>query len=215
MNKVFLALTFFLLLPSMAVAKQNENERFDASKPRALEQRLENHRRTLNDDVSKARLEVKDLREKQREELKEKVEGLRDARKKAAVERIAANLDRANEKAVERYGEALDRLDLVIAKIEKRISDLSAKGVVVTEVTTLLTAAKAKIVAARSALVTQSAKTYPLTITTEENLGVTVAAARQTLHSDLKVVQEAVVAARESLTSVLSALRLLTTETNE
>ena len=215
MQKILIALTFVLLLPTVAVAQENEERRLDDSKSRALEQRLENHRRSLNDDVSKARVEVKELREQQREVLKKKMERLRDARKKAAVERIAVNLEKANDRAVERYGEALDRLDLVIAKIETRISELSGKGVAVTDVTALLNDAKAKIATARGSLVTQAAKTYPLTITDEATLGRTVAAAREALHSDLKVVQEAIVAVRDSLGNVLAALRLLTNETED
>ncbi len=158
-------------------------------------------------DVKKRREDAKTKLEEYRKTLKEKLGKIKDERKKGAVERIDKNLDALNAKVTARMTATLKVLEDNMTKIDSRTDKAEASGKDVTLVRFALTTADGLIKKAHDAVDAQAAKTYPITITTEDKLGPAVSATRKTLNDDLHKVRTAIEEARKALHDAVFALK--------
>lgn len=153
-----------------------------------------------------ARAEFKTKREAQKDELKTRLAQIRDEKKKQAVDRLDNRFTEINQKLVNHWVDALDRLVGHVKKISKRADELATDGKDVAAVRTAVQKAEAAIAAARTALETQSKKTYPINVTDENTLKSAVSTAREALNKDLKAVKELIRTAHKAVVDALHAL---------
>ena len=151
--------------------------------------------------------EFKTKREAIKAELKVKLGKIKDERKKEIVDRLDNKLADINARLTAHWAEALNHLSELVTKISSRADKAAANGADVSAVRTRITAAEAANAVAKSAVAAQAAKTYAIAITTEDKLKADVAAMRQTLNNDLKIVRDAVQAARKAVEEAVKALK--------
>ena len=155
----------------------------------------EEFRRTME----AARADAKKKIEANRAALQQKLKNIKDERKRAAVDTIDRRFTEINADRLEHFSNVLDQIERVLQNVQSREAKAVANGKNVSVVTGDIVAVKTAIAAARAAIVTQSAKTYPLMISKESTLRTDVGKTRQALGADLKAVQDKVVAARDAL----------------
>ena len=168
---------------------------------------LEKTREEFKTKLESVREEFKTKLETKREEFKTRLVKIKDERKKEITERLYNRFNEINQKMTTHWGNALDRLTDALGKISSRADKAAAEGIDVTAVRTGITSAEASIVKARTAVTTQAGKVYTINVTDEANLKSEVAAVREALNKDMKVVKEVVEAARKSVVDVLRLLR--------
>ncbi len=168
----------------------------------AQEQRMAEFKQKLED----SKKELKERVDAKKQELKDRLASIKDEKKKATVEKIDGRLDELNAKYTEHYSEVLTKLGAVVEKINVRIERAAARGLDVSAVRTALISADAAIAASKTAIESQTAKTYPITVTDEATLRENVGAARQALRTDLKAVEQTVKDAREAVHNVATTL---------
>lgn len=122
-----------------------------------------------------------------RVEFKAKLAKIRDEKKKAIVEKLDARFAEVNEKRTNQMSGHLYRMSGILDKV-------TGKDV---------TAARAAIQVASTAVSAQAAKSYLITITTEANLKMDVGKVRSQLESDLRVVHQLVIEARKAVQAVI------------
>jgi len=149
---------------------------------------------------------VRAKREKETLEFRKRLTRINDEKKQAIVEKISERLQTLNEKWVEQWNKVLLRLAEVLTKLEKVVAEAKSEGKDVAAVEEAIALARTKILTAQAAVATQSQKTYPITISTEENLGQDVRSAINLFHNDIKNVREVVAEAKEAVVSVYQAL---------
>ncbi len=175
----------------------------------AFKKETEQRKEELKTRVEQKREELKTRVETKREELKQRLEKVKDERKKQAVERIDRQMDELNDRLLKHYLSVLGKLSDVLVRISARADRAEEKGVDVAAVRTAIDVANSAIAAARSAIETQSGKTYTVQVSTEEGLKNDVGTARQALHNDLAMVRSVVKAAHESVRQVATTLAQL------
>ncbi|HCM52445.1 TPA: hypothetical protein DIS57_00575 [Candidatus Wolfebacteria bacterium] len=160
---------------------------------------IEARREEFKKTVELKREEAKKKIEANRAQLQEKLKSIKDEKKKTAVQTIDKRLEEINADRMQHFSNVLSQLEKVLENVESRATKGEVAGKDITIVKADIVAAKAAIAAAREAIVTQSAKTYALTINQEDTLRTDVGKARQALGTDLKKIQDVVVAAREAI----------------
>lgn len=170
---------------------------------------LEQKREELKTKVEQKKDELKTKVETKREELKQRLEKIKDEKKKQAVERIDRHMDALNDRMLKHYVNVLDKLSEVLVRISERADRAEERGVDVSVVRTAIDTANGAITAAKSAVETQSGKTYTIQVGTESTLKVDVGKARQALHNDLVAVRSTVKAAHEAVRNAATTLAQL------
>ena len=128
-----------------------------------------------------------------REEFKQKVENIRDERKKKIVERVDAKLAEINKRRTDAMTRHLDKMSEILAKVKLRGGDT--------------TAAEAAVAEARSAVAVQAAKTYTITISTEDKLKINVGETMKVLMTDLRNLhEEKIVPARKAVSDAIKSV---------
>ena len=110
---------------------------------------------------------------------------------------------------LDHYSNILDQLGNILNRISDRAGKDKDKGMDITTVTNAVNNSTVAIKTARDAIVVQTGKTYPITVTTEDKLKTDVGAARKLLHDDLVKVRNLVIAVRDAVHSATSALAQL------
>src|SRR3989344_2536846 len=165
--------------------------------------------RGVRENIREKRQEIKTNVQEKRQEVRATVHETREEIKKQVVERIDGQMDALNDRLLKHYLNVLDKLSDVLVKISTRTDKAEERGVDVAAVRTAVDAANRAIVAARSAIETQSGKTYTIQISTEEGLKNDVGKARQALHKDLTAVRLVVKAAHEAVRQAAKTLAQL------
>lgn len=203
------------------VREKKENARSEVSEKREelreknlqgredLKRQVEQRKEEIMARVEEKRGELKTRIEQKREELKQRLEKIRDEKKKEVVERIDKRMDELNKRLLDHYLNVLEKLGNVLVKISERANRAEERGVDIAAVRTVMDAANSAFATARSAVETQSGKTYTIQISTEEGLKTDVGRARQALHNDLAVVRLAVKAAHEAVRNAATTLAQL------
>lgn len=141
-----------------------------------------------------------------RDEFRSKLTTIRDEKKRAIVDRIDQRLVLTNTNRTTIMLRHLAKIEEVLARIESRVNQLASTGKDVTSVRTAISTSRTAITTARTAVTTQAAKTYAISITTEDKLGTSVSTVRTAFAKDLQSAHQAVVTARKSVRDVLKAL---------
>ncbi|MDP3999654.1 MAG: hypothetical protein Q8P76_03635 [bacterium] len=145
-------------------------------------------------------------RKAEQAELKVRLEKIKDVKKKEVVERLDNRFTELNQKLTNHWLAMVTRIENALTKVSARADKAATRGADVTVVRTTVEKAKTAIAAARVALQAQLAKTYPINVTTEDQLRSVVSEVRNTLNKDLKAVKELVQTAHKA---VVEANRLL------
>ena len=124
-----------------------------------------------------------------REEFLQKKETIQDAKKKAIVERIDLKIANINKKRTDQMTEHLKKMLTILGKLQDRGIDTAAAQTVIT--------------AAQTAVNSQAAKEYVLTISTENKLKADVGGTVKQLEQDLKTVNKLVIAAKQSIADAI------------
>lgn len=150
--------------------------------------------------IQQRREEVREIRDQNREEMKakreefkQKLQTVRDERKKKIVEQADAKLTEINKRRTDAMVRHLDKMGEILAKVKVRGGDT--------------TAAEAAVAAARSAVVAQAAKTYTITISTEDKLKINVGETMKALKTDLQAVHQKIVDARKTIADVIRSVK--------
>ncbi len=176
-----------------------------------LKKKLDEDRELFRTRIEKKREELKAKIQKKRQDLQEKLKKIKDEQKQKIVLRINDQLDALNDRMMKLFSATLDTLDKVTQRISDRATALGNEGKDVTAVKNALQKAAESIAAARAGIVTQSGKTYTITISgTETKLGDEVSKARKTLHDDIQKVKDLVDSARVAVRKAAVALAALT-----
>lgn len=176
-------------------------------KREALQEDVQSRVESFRQDVEAKREAARARIEAARQALQEKLAQFRDDRKKQIVERLAKSLDELNTKMVRQFSEIVDKLDELLVSIGSRADKAEANGRDVSAVRSALTSAQTAVAAAREAVRTQAAKTYPVNLTSEDTARTDIAPVKQALEADLKAVRTLVQAARQAVAAAAQALR--------
>lgn len=149
--------------------------------------------------ILEKREELKARIEKKREELKTRLERIRDERKKDAVMRIDKRLDEINDNRVRHFTENLNKIQKVLDNVSSRADKAVERGLDVAAARAAIIKAQDAINASKATVEAQAAKTYTLTVNTENTLRSDVGAARQALQRDLKAVFDTLRAAHDAV----------------
>ena len=185
---IFFTIFTFLLFPSIIFAETNTGtnsataklrEQLQIKKTEIIDLKLQ-----IKDAIQTKRDEIKSDIQSRRNEFKLKLETIKDTRKKALVTRIDAKLTTINTNHTDRFTEVLSNLQAILDKIETPTDK---------------TDAQAAIDAAKTAVETQAAKTYVITISEETLLRSDVGKVISQLRQDLVATYKLVIAAREAV----------------
>src|SRR3989344_4263547 len=167
-------------------------------------------REEFNNTVKTKREELQNEIKSKREDLKVRLEKIKDERKKETVEKIDQRMDALNEKMMRHFSDVLDKLEKMLVRINERVDKASAeRDLDVSAIRLSIDKANTAIASARSAIESQSGKTYTIKITTESGLKKDVGNARQALGVDLSEIRDAVKSAHSAVKDVAVALAKL------
>ena len=124
-----------------------------------------------------------------REEFKEKLAKIRDEKKQKIVEKLDVRFNEVNVKRTTQMTSNLDKMTKILDKLFDRGVNVASPS---NSIQTALDAVKV-----------QAAKTYVVSISTEDKLKLDVGKVRSQLEADLKSVNELVIAARKAVQSLL------------
>ena len=191
---------------------QNERERI----------RNEIRTATSTQERSELRLEVENERQAmlqkikgQTDALKAQVKKIKDTQKQEIVLSIYNSLGTLNTRITDQLLNVTDKLGVILGNITSRATKMKAGGIDTSSIDSMVQSAQAAIQAAQTAIKTQAAKTYTITISgTGTAVQSDVVKARQALMTDLTATRTVVQKARESLQEVATTLAQLAQTTN-
>lgn len=187
-------------------AKREELKAMVEQKREELKAMAEQKREEFKQKLEDSRAEMKARMETKKQELKDRLEVIKDEKKKAIVEKVDGRLDELNAKYLSHFSDVLEKISGVMIKINVRVEKAAANGLDVSAVRTAITTAESAIAASKTAIVSQSSKTYPIAVSDEATLRQNVDAARQALRADLQTVAQTVKDAKEAVRGIATAL---------
>ncbi len=166
-------------------------------------------------DIENKREEAKAQFETQREAFKKRLETIKDETKKERVTNVDTKMSETNTKRTTQMTENLNKMDEVITKITTKLTDLEAQGVDTSKAQSALSDAQSKMSLAKAAVSAQASKEYVIGVTSENNLGQDVGRSIQAMQKDFQATATTLKNARESITTVLKELALISGQTPE
>ena len=163
-------------------------------------------RQETRENIERIREENRGLIEQRRLTLKEQLGVLQDQRKAPIVERIYGNLNRLNDQIVTRLLAKIDQIETVLERVKSRTDKAQEAGLDVSGVSEAIAVAEEAIEKARTTAETQAGKIYEIVISDEANLRTDVKPGRDQLQSDLEVLRQQVVLAREAVREAITTL---------
>lgn len=148
-------------------------------------------RQQMKDAVQAKRLKLNAIVKAKREEFKAKLQTIRDEKKKALVERIDTKLTNINVKHTDRFTQVLSNLQTLLDKISLTATEASVLADIAT--------AQAAIDSAKLAVENQAARTYTITISTENDLRLDVGIVTNQLRQELVTTHKLVVDAKQAV----------------
>lgn len=183
------------LYPVFAVTATNPAE----IRKQNLEERKANTQARIDDKKEMVREKVA-TREAA---LKAKLARFRDKTKANVVERINNNLLTVNKNMSERMLKHLDKMTDILNRAENKLATSTGEK---TAAQNSITDARSKVSTARTAVVAQQNKEYTVEVTSEATVKNDVKVMRDLLHTDLKLVHDLVVVARQSVSTAVNAV---------
>lgn len=138
--------------------------------------------------------------------LKDKLKAFRDQKKADIIERISKSLATVNQKRTSEMLRHIDTMNGILAKAQDRASAASGEGKDTSGVVSDLTSATNALANAKTAVETQSKKSYDIKISSESGAKADVRLTRDALQKDLKSTHELVAEARRTLINALIKL---------
>lgn len=132
-------------------------------------------------------------------ELKQKLTQWQNKQKASVVERINAQLQKINQDVTDRMTRQLDKMSERLVKAPQEATSGAYFD------STAYEPASLAITNARSAVISQAAKNYSITISTEQNAKADAKNARDNLFNDLKKLQEVMLSAKQAVAKVHQA----------
>lgn len=202
-----LLLPGFLLL--LMLACSTPSFALESSQSARPQKQFVNPRSMLQPTIQEERKQVKATVAKEKEAFKQKLQEIRDVHKKQIVERIDTRLPQINERSTTRMQHALTEMATRVTTMKETAKKLSDQGADVTAIDAAIATADAAVSSASAAVTEQMAKEYTLTITTEENLRLTIGPVVKQMTTDLKATYASVVAAHLAVVKAESMLKPL------
>lgn len=144
-----------------------------------------------------------------KEEFEKKLAEFKDETKKERIEKIQERLEEHNTKITDRATENLAKISELLDRVIAKVQEEKTNGKDTAAADAAITTAQAAITAAQNAIDTQASKTYVVPIVTEESAKSDTMSITKTLATDAKVMHEAVVAARKTVSTVIRELAKL------
>ena len=141
-----------------------------------------------------------------REALKDGLKKVKDQKKVQIVQKTDGRLEEINNNRTDHLSDVLNQLEKNLIKINTRISAAEAKGIDTSSAKSASDDAAKAIAVARTAVETQAAKIYKMTITDENKLKIDVGNTVQKLQDDLKQVRIIVQSAHDAVRRAAVAL---------
>ncbi len=163
---------------------------------------LEQERKSSESAVLEKRKEIET-------EFEDKLAEIKDEHKKEVTATIDKNISNHNQNWIQHWDEVLGRLTNILDKIKSRRDKAQAAGNDVSSVNAAIANAESALTAAQAAINNQSTKTYLINITTEDKLGPAVSSTVQTFKTDVKLVIDAINAARRTIQDAVKALQAI------
>lgn len=173
-------------------------------------------RQTLRTRQEEFRLELEERKasaESRHQELKEAMElklaAFKNSKKKEIIENVQERLTELNTKLTERATERVAKISELLDRIIEKVEEEKENGKDTTAVDAAITAAQSAIFAAQTAITNQAAKSYVVSLTSEENARVNTVSMTKLLTSDAALMHESVVAARKAVSGAIRELATL------
>jgi hypothetical protein len=177
-------------------------------------------RRKVPDAIITMRAKIKNEREQIMNDLKNKMTAsheaikaeimkIRDQRKQQTVERINANIAEKNKKITDNFSHMLSVMTKQLSEIKDRVDTHKIAGASTAAYDAAAAKAAASIVTAQKAVDAQAAKTYTITIQSDQTVKTDVSAVVTQFNADLKGVLSLVRTAREDVISTRKEARLI------
>lgn len=136
--------------------------------------------------------------------LKQKLDSFRDKKKASLVEKINTRLVQINTKSTTHFNSILEKMNQIARKLETKIAEEKTNGSDTTSAENALSEAKAAILAAQTAVTSQTEKSYIIVVNTEAKVSEDARLAKTNLQNDLKTTHDLMVTARQSLAKAIS-----------
>lgn len=144
--------------------------------------------------------------------LRTKLAAFKNQRKAKLAEKINDTLSKINTRRTEQMVQHLQKMSELLTKVEERTAGATGDK---TNLNKSLTAAKAAISSAQTAVQAQSIKTYTIIVNTEQTVKADSKDARDMLHTDLKTSHDLVITARQAVAKAITdAITLKGEQTN-
>jgi len=194
-------------IKSEALRVRKEARDMIQTKAEEARRQIVENREEFRKQLEEGREEARTTLEQNREALQQKIAALKDERKKESVADFSEKTSDLNVRYTDHLTAVVNNIEVISQGIISRMEKASVDGKDVSGVREAITKAEEKIAAARSAIVAQASKTYPIDAAiTDENAKVEISAVRDGLRKDLQAVKDAVLEARRSVSEAAVAL---------
>lgn len=191
-------LFFFLVAGASPILSKEDRE--------ASAEAIQQERMEFRESIQKQRQDFRSSMVEKRAAFRERLKTLQDTRKKNLVERLDQKFVKLNKLRTDRFMAHLNKLETIMERILDRINAAKAEGKDVAAAESLYQSALDTIETAKTAVETQAAKEYVVTITTEASLRGAVSTTMQQFQADLKAVWQLVHDAKEAVREVAVAI---------
>ena len=177
-----------------------------ASKSAEIKEKVKADKEKFQATIKLKKEEVQEKIKGKKEEFQTKLKTIKDATKKEVVERVDKKFTELNQKIIAQQSERLDRLAELLEKINIRAAKAKEAGKDTTRLSSAITSAQDSLTKSRTAVATQAAQEYVISVTDEASLGSAVSKVKQQLMDDLNTSNNAVKNAKVAVEKALKAL---------
>ncbi len=159
----------------------------------------------LREQAKQKREDLRTQTEAKRDEARQNVEQKKAEHRAALVDRLTARMKETNSRRTGNMMNRLERLGRILEKVGARAQEAKTNGKDVSSVETAIASARTAIDSAKTAVSGQSQKTYSVGTSgtdTKALVGETI----KTMQSDLRAVNEQILAARKAVKDAIVAL---------
>lgn len=143
----------------------------------------------------------------------EKLATLKDTQKRTLVEKIDTRIGEVNQKRTTQMTKALMLMNKILTELTNKAVLAKTQGQDTTKLNLAISSAQTAVKSAETAVTTQAAKEYTITITTENALRTTVGATTRTLQTDLRNTHASVTNAKQKV--ILAVGELIDLKTSD
>ncbi len=213
MKKIVILALLLLILPSTALAQQapkqeKENNKQEKQERAQRPQFAESLNNASIKNLAPTREALQQEKKQIKEEFKIKLQSLKNPEKKKLAEKIDNNLTAINEKRTQQMLKTLDRLDSILLKIKAKRASASASGANFTKSDAAIASAASALTEARTAVVTQSQKTYAPAAVSDTTIKQSMGTSMKQLQADLQTLHKMVIAAKRTLYQAAAEVRI-------